>query len=134
MALVVYMLAMELPLIRNRKAGFTLIESMIAAVIFTVAIIAIIWALNAGIFAVSDAENVKSALNLAQAKTEEVKGSTYVNILSQSKAAVAVWPAFQQQVAVTTVQTDLKQVVVTVYWAAKGSETNIALTTLAANG
>ena len=107
---------------------------MIAAVIFTVAIIAVLWALNAGIFAASDVESVKSALNLAQAKTEEVKGSTYANILNQSKAVVPGWPAFQQQVAVTTVQTDLKQVVVTVYWTAKGSETSIALTTLAANG
>ena len=107
---------------------------MIAAVIFTVAIIAIIWAINAGIFAVSAVENVKSALNLAQAKMEEVKGSTYANILGQAKAVVPGFTSFQQQVAVTTVQTDLKQVVVTVYWTAKGSETNIALTTLAANG
>ena len=107
---------------------------MIAAVILTVGVIAIIWALNAGIFAVSDAEFVKSALNLAQAKMEEVKGSTYANILNQTKAPVLGFAAFQQQVAVTTVQTDLKQVVVTVYWTAKGSETNIALTTLAANG
>ena len=116
------------------KRGFILLEVMIAAVVFTVAIIALVWALNAGIFAVSDAENVKSALNLAQAKMEEVKGSTYANILNQSKAAVPGFVVFQQQVAVTTVQTDLKQVVVTVYWTTKGSETNIALTTLAANG
>ena len=125
---------MEASLIRSRKAGFTLVEAMIAAVILTVGVIAIIWALNAGIFAVSDAENVKLALNLAQAKMEEVKGSTYANILGQAKAVVPGWGAFQQQVAVTTVQTDLKQVVVTVYWTTKGSETNISLTTLAANG
>lgn len=114
--------------------GFTLIEAMIAAVILTVGVIAIIWALNAGIFAVSDVENVKSALNLAQAKMEEVKGSTYANILNQAKAAVPGFAAFQQQVAVTILQTDLKQVIVTVYWTVKGSETSIALTTLAANG
>ena len=125
---------MEARLILSRKAGFTLIESMIAAVIFTVAIIAIIWALNAGIFAVSDVENVRSALNLAQAKMEEVKSTAYPSVVSQSKAVVPGFASFQQQVAVTTVQTDLKQVVVTVYWTVKGSETNSALTTLAANG
>ena len=107
---------------------------MIAAVIFTVAIISIVWALSAGIFAVSDLENVKAALNLAQAKMEEVKGTAYAGILNQPKAGVPGFASFQQQVAVTTVQTDLKQVVVTVYWTAKGSETNIILTTLAANG
>ena len=116
------------------RKGFTLVEAMIAAVILTVGVIAILWALSAGIFAVADVENVRSALNFAQAKMEEVKGSTYVNILNQTKAAVPGFSAFQQQVAVTTVQTDLKQVVVTVYWTVKGSETNIALTTLAANG
>lgn len=125
---------MEAHLIRSHKAGFTLVEAMIATVIFTVAIISIIWAINAGIFAVSDAENEKSALNLAQAKMEEVKGTTYASIVNQSKAVVPGFTSFQQQVAVTAVQTDLKQVVVTVYWTVKGSETNIALTTLAANG
>ena len=107
---------------------------MIATVIFTVAIIAIIWALNTGIFALSDAENIKSALNLAQAKMEEVKGTPYAGIANQPKAVVPGFAAFKQQVAVTTVQTGLEQVVVTVYWSPKGSETNIALTTLAANG
>ena len=125
---------MEAHPIRSHKAGFTLVESMIAAVIFTVAIIAIIWAINAGIFAVSDVENVKSALNLAQAKMEEVKGTTYSGIANQSKAVVPGFAAFKQQVAVTTVNTGLEQVVVTVYWSPKGSETNIALTTLVANG
>ena len=128
------MCAMEALLIRSRKAGFTLVESIIATVIFTVAIIAIISALNTGIFAVSDVENVKSALNLAQAKMEEVKGTTYSGIANQSKAVVPGFAAFKQQVAVTTVNTGLEQVVVTVYWTVKGSETNIALTTLVANG
>ena len=107
---------------------------MIAAVLFTVAIIAIIWAINSGIFAVSDVENVKSALNLAQAKMEEVKSTAYASIVNQPKAVVTGFAAFKQQVAVTTVQTDLEQIVVTVYWTVKGSETNIALTTLIANG
>ena len=125
---------MVVPLIRSRKAGFTLVETMIAAVIFTVGVIAIIWAINAGIFAVTDVENVKSALNLAQAKMEEVKSTAYASIVSQPKAVVPGFAAFQQQVAVTTVQTGLEQVVVTVYWTVKGSETSIALTTLIANG
>lgn len=116
------------------KRGFTILEVMIAAVIFTVAIVPIIWALSAGVFAVSDMENVKCALNLAQAKMEEMKSTTFANIASQAKAAVPGFAAFNQQMAVTSVQTDLKQVVVTVYWTVKGSETNIALTTLAANG
>ena len=107
---------------------------MIAAVIFTVGAVAIIGALNSGIFAVNDVENVKSALDLAQARMEEVKGTPYDGIASQAKAAIPGFSAYKQQVAVTSVQADLKQVVVTVYWSAKGSETNIALTTLAANG
>ena len=70
----------------------------------------------------------------AQAKMEEVKGTTYSGIANQSKAVVPGCASFKQQVAVTTVNTGLEQVVVTVYWTVKGSETNIALTTLVANG
>lgn len=116
------------------KKGFTLIEVMIATVLFTVGTVAIIWALNAGIFASGDVENTASALNLAQAKMEELKGTSFAGITGQAKAAVTGFPAFSQEVTVTNVQTDLKQIVVTIYWTTKHAETDIALTTLAANG
>lgn len=55
------------------RDGFSLLELMIALLIFTAGVIAIIWAFSAGMSATSDIENIDLALNIAQAKMEEIK-------------------------------------------------------------
>ena len=124
-----------LPMVRLilRRKAFTLLEILIAIVILTTGVIAVIWAFNAGMFAATDVENVDLALNLAQEKMETIKDTAYAGIANEAKAAVSGFPKFQRQVAVTAPLANMKQVVVTVYWNVKNGETSVALTTLAAN-
>ena len=118
---------------RIMNQGFTLLEVLIATLLFTVGIIGIMSAFNAGIFAISDVENVNLALNLAQKKMEEITVGTYPGIASEPKAVIPDLqnlPVFEQQVDVSTPQTGFKQVKTTIYWDTKGGETSVSLTTL----
>ena len=118
---------------RFKKNGFTLLEVLLAILLLSIGATALIWALNAGLFASLDADNVDLALNIAQAKMEEVKNTSYSSIASAAKAAVPGVNGFQQSVNVIVIYTDLKQVDVTVYWSPQGVETNVSLSTYVAN-
>ena len=108
-------------------------ETLIAAMLLSVGATALIWALSAGLFASTDVDNVDLALNIAQAKMEEIKNAGYPSIAIAPKAAVPGVSGFQQSVNVTVIYTDLKQVDVTVYWSPRGAETNVSLSTYIAN-
>lgn len=116
---------------RNRS-GFTLLEVLIATVIFTIGVTAIIWAFNAGMFASADVENVDLALNIAQAKMEEVKNTPFANLADSGPTADANFPRFSTTVNVAEGQNP-KQVDVTVNWDVKGGSTGFTLTTLIAD-
>jgi len=115
-----------------KKEGFTLLEVLIATIIFTVSVVAILWALNSGIYATSDIENVDLALNIAQAKMEEIKNTAFGSLADSSPAADANFPRFSTTVNVAEGQNPM-QVDVTVAWSVKGGQTSIALATLVAN-
>ena len=112
--------------------GMTLLEVLIATVIFTVGVVAILSAFQTGMFASAEVENVDLALNLAQERMESIKGIGYA-FTGDAKGPVSGFPAFQRQAAVTVLQPNLKQIDVTVYWQTRGGETNVALTTYIAN-
>ena len=109
--------------------GFTLLEVLIATIIFTVGVIAIMWAFSSGMFASSDVENVDLALNIAQAKMEEIKNTAFGSLADSGPTADANFPRFSTTVNVAEGQNPM-QVDVTVAWNVKGGQTNIALTTL----
>ncbi|MFA4889688.1 MAG: prepilin-type N-terminal cleavage/methylation domain-containing protein [Candidatus Omnitrophota bacterium] len=112
--------------------GFTLLEVLIATVIFTIGVTAIIWALNSGIYATSDIENVDLALNIAQAKTEEIKNTAFGSLADSGPTTDANFPRFSTTVNVAEGQNPM-QVDVTVAWQVKGGQTSIVFTTLVAN-
>ena len=114
------------------RKGFTLLEVLIATVIFTVGVIAIIWALNSGIYATSDIENVDLALNIAQAKMEEVKNTPFASLADSGPTADANFSRFSTTVNVAEGQNP-EQVDVTVNWDVKGGSTGFTLTTLIAD-
>lgn len=114
------------------RDGFSLLEIMIALLIFTVGVIAIIWAFSAGMSATGDIENVDLALNIAQAKMEEIKNTPFANLTDSGPAADAHFSNFNTAVNVGEGQNPMP-VDVTVAWNVKGGSTNITLTTLVAN-
>ncbi len=112
--------------------GFTLLEVLIATIILTVGMIAILWAFNTGLFATTDVENVDLALNIAQAKMEQIKNTPFASLADSGPTADSNFPNFNLTVNVAEGQNPM-QIDVTVAWQVKGGQTSITLTTLVAN-
>jgi Tfp pilus assembly protein PilV len=105
---------------------------MIAMIIFTAGIIAVVQAFNAGFLSSEDASNVDLALNIAQAKMEEIKNSSFSSIADSGPAADATFSNFNLTVNAAEGQNPMR-VDVTVNWNVKGGQANVALTSLVAN-
>lgn len=121
------------------KKGFTLLEVLLAVVILAGSIIAIMQAFSAGMFASMEAENVELAFGVAQAKLENIYG-TSGGIADEPRHSVSndgfaggVYSNQNFQVQVATDNNNPERVDVTVYWSTKGGDTSIKLTTLVAN-
>lgn len=112
--------------------GFTLLEVLIATVILTVGIIAIMWAFNSGMYASTDIENVDLALNIGQAKMEEIKNSSFASLTDSGPTPDPNFSRFSVTVNVSEGQNPM-QVDVTVSWPVKAGEANIGLITLVAD-
>lgn len=116
--------------------GFTLLEVLIAVVLFTVGTLALITALNSGIFSVSDVEKTRLALNIAQANMEMIKSKSFADIDTDTEISNLVsnlgFSGFTVSVNVAEGQNPM-QADITVTWNVKGGQTNIVLTTLVAN-
>lgn len=113
----------------TKEYGFTLLEVLIAVLLFTVGVIAIVALFSTGLISSVDAESAAIAMNLARARIEEVRNKDFVLMSDEAKGAVGGFPGFQREVLVTTPLPDLKQVTVNVYWTFKGSETGVSLIT-----
>lgn len=119
--------------VRGTKKGFSLLEVLLAIFLLGAGFTSLLQVLNAGLFTSGQNEDEIVAAYLAQEKTEEIQNATFTSITSEAKAAVSGFPAFSRQVAVSTPQTDLNQVTVTVYWHAGNAETNLSITTYVSN-
>lgn len=118
------------------RKGFTLIEVMIAVVLLAGGIAAATFIFSRGMFATTDAEGMEQGMALAQEKMESVRATSFGSIASESKAAVSGWTGFSRQVEVTQpsgTNSNLKQVVVTVYLGTVDGELSTSLTTHVAN-
>ena len=116
----------------SAKSGLTLIEIIIALVLFSTGIIAITRGFSVGLAASGDSENTATALNIAQKALETVKNTPYANITSSGPSADPVFANFNTTVSAATGQNPM-QVNVTVAWIGKGGNANVTLTTLVAN-
>jgi Tfp pilus assembly protein PilV len=112
-----------------KEDGFTLLEVLIAVLLFTVGVVAIIGLFSAGLISSIDAENTAIAMNLARARMEEIRNKDFTLMNNEAKGTVGGFPGFQREVLVTTTLADLKQVMVNVYWTFKGGETDVSFTT-----
>jgi len=111
------------------KQGFTLLEILITVIILTVGVVVLTGAFSSGISAATDVENVDLALNIAQAKMEEIKNTAFASLADSGPTADANFSNFNVTVGVAE-STNPMQVDVTVAWNAKGGQPSITLTTL----
>ena len=117
---------------RITNNGFTLLEVLLATIILSLGIVALIWAFSTGMYATTDIENVDLALNIAQARMEQIKNTPFASLADSPATADSNFPRFSTAVNVAESQNPM-QVDVTVSWQVKGGQTNIVLTTLVAN-
>lgn len=120
------------------KKGFTLLEVLLAVVILAGSIIAIMQAFSAGLFASTEAENIELALGVAQAKLENIYGTSggitdEFHSVTNDGFTGGVYSNQNFLVRVATDTNNPQQVDVTVCWTTKGGDTSIKLTTLVAN-
>jgi Tfp pilus assembly protein PilV len=111
------------------KKSFTLLEVLITIIILTVGIIAISQAFSTGLLTSTDVEDVELALNIAQAKMEEIKDTAFSSLSDSGPTPDSNFDNFNVTVDVTEGQNPM-QVDVTVSWEVKGGQTSITLTTL----
>jgi len=119
-----------------KNKGFTLLETLMAIVIITIGMTAIISAYNTGILFSSDIENTDIALNIARQEMEEIKKTPFDNIVDSGPTADDIFQNFDIEVATSYVpnkNNELKQVDITVSFDAPGGQTDTTLTTLVAD-
>ena len=116
-----------------RQKGFTLLEVLLALLLFISAFTVLAEAISAGLSSGGDNENSLIAANLAAEKMEILKNTSYASIANETKAVVSDFTPFQREVGVTTPVSNLKQVTVTVYWTHKASEISYSLVTYFSN-
>ncbi len=117
-----------------KKSGFTLLEILIALIIFTLGIVVVAGLFSTGLINSLDTENTTIAMNLAQRRMEEIRNLGFANIADEAKADVTGFAGFQREVEVDDppgdpTTDDLKEITVTVYWIYKGEEVDVSLAT-----
>jgi prepilin-type N-terminal cleavage/methylation domain-containing protein len=113
--------------------GFTLLEVLMAVLIFALSITSLVTSFNAGLLASTDKENVKLALNIAQTRMEEAQGLGYGGIADSGPVPDPDFPGFSVTTMVSEKQANLKRVDVKVAWNVQGGQTDVTLTSLLLN-
>ena len=118
-------------------SGISLLEVLLAVVLFASGTVAIIGAIQQAHAGLADGENLLLATHLAQRRLEELRNASYGSVANEAKASVSSpsgFVRFSREVIVTTPYTNLKQVVVTVSWTTPAGETHVSLQAYRSNG
>jgi prepilin-type N-terminal cleavage/methylation domain-containing protein len=122
----------KLPLIP--ADGFTLIEVMIALVIMSIGLTALAAVQISAIRGNDFSKRMTTAISIAEAKMEQIKSSSYANILSESSIQIPQSNMhFTRQVTVTNniaPLTNTKTVNVTVSWSEGPKSHSVPITTI----
>ena len=122
----------KLPLIP--ADGFTLIEVMIALVIMSIGLTALAAVQISAIRGNDFSKRMTTAISIAEAKMEQIKSSSYVDILSESSIQITQSNMhFTRQVTVTNniaPLTNTKTVNVTVSWSEGSKSHSVPITTI----
>ena len=112
-----------------RESAFTLLEMMLALVLFSVGIVGLMDLLHRGQMGMAGGESVLTATHLAQRCLEELRNVSYANVDATSCTVPSGYSRFTLTKTVTTPATNLKQIVVTMSWTVPGGTANVALQT-----
>lgn len=107
-------------------------EILITIVLITAGIFAVTRGFSVGLLAAGDAENTRLALDIAEAKMEEVKNTPFANLSDTGPSPDPSFPNFNVKTDISEGQNPMP-VAVTISWQAKSGQTSIDLTTLVAN-
>ncbi|MEW6276618.1 MAG: prepilin-type N-terminal cleavage/methylation domain-containing protein [Bacillota bacterium] len=113
-----------------RKArGFTLTEVVVAVAILGLAAAALLNLFILGARLTSRAEHLLQAVNLAQARLEELKNTPYAEIAGQEKTPCVENTAYSYRVDVagSTLGFGLKTLTVTIYYQELGKEKSLSV-------
>jgi prepilin-type N-terminal cleavage/methylation domain-containing protein len=118
------------------EAGYTLVEVLAAVAIVGIALIPLLGVFSAGLDSAEEAYYSTIAINLAQAKIDELRYGPYRQVISSGRVAVgADYPGFYRTVEVVVESPRLKKVTVTVdYQVRKRTPRPVHLITLIAGG
>ena len=117
--------------LRSRKGGFSLLEVMLAILLFGTGLVFILQVVSTGLFVGGQNESTVIAANLAQEKIEELRNASYaiIPVGPVLENPVSSFPGFTRSMSSTTPQTGLKQVTVNVSWSAKNSTMTTTMVT-----
>lgn len=121
---------------RHVLRSFTIIELVIALMLLSAGVVTMMELFHRAHLAVADAESALTATHLAQRRLEELRNAAYAGLTNEAKASIGSpsgYSRFSRQVTVTMPYTNLKQIVVTVYWSTPLGEVNVSLQTYRSN-
>jgi prepilin-type N-terminal cleavage/methylation domain-containing protein len=115
--------------------GFSLLELLVAVVLFASGVAALAWAISAGLSASVNIESMDLALNIAQSKMEDIKDRSFDTIVAEGDYGPLADPDFPDYDVTVSIADgdDPMRVDVTVTWDARGGQTSVTLTTLVTN-
>ena len=116
--------------------GFSLLEVLLSVALLAGGVVALMELFQMAQAGTTDAESALTAMHLSQRRLEELRNVAYSSLASESKATISSPSGFSQfsrEVTVTTPYTNLKQLVVTVYWTTTNGETSVSLQTHRSN-
>jgi type II secretion system protein I len=117
----------------KRSKAFTLLEVMLVLILVVTAFVPLIQSLASGLLAGNEMKGTNFAVMAAQKKIEELKTGGYAAISNEAITSVEGFPAYNRQVKVTTPQTNLKNVQVTIFWKLGGSTYYATFETMVSN-
>lgn len=118
--------------------GFTILEAMIALVILSIALLALLRVMPMGLKASKLGEDLTTATLLAQMRMEEIKRGGYANIPNETSESIAPGYDARYEWQAISSGSDPKEVTVSVWWPYKAGSDHSGqrcahLTTLMAN-
>jgi Tfp pilus assembly protein PilV len=118
--------------LKMNNKGFTLVEILVTIGIIIIGVLIIAKSFNVGVLVQSDAENVTRALNIAQAKIEEIKVTPYGSLADSGPTQDPDFSNFNVTVDVAEGQSPMP-IYVIVAWQTKGGQADVTLTTYKAD-